>query len=39
HKYTKLLWISMSVLSSGCLLFWVGGKTSTTSLNVERTAG
>lgn len=39
HKYTKLLWISMSVLSSGCLLFWVGGKTSTTSLSVERTAG
>ena len=28
HKYTKLLWISLSVLLSGCLLFWIGGKTS-----------
>ena len=27
HKYTKLLWISLSVLIGGCLLFWVGGKT------------
>ena len=28
HKYTKLLWISLSVLIGGCLLFWLGGKTS-----------
>ena len=28
HKYTKLLWISSAVLVGGCLLFWVGGKTS-----------
>jgi hypothetical protein len=28
HKYTKLLWISLFVLVGGCLLFWVGGKTS-----------
>ena len=27
HKYTKLLWISLSVLIGGCLLFWLGGKT------------
>ncbi|MBN1008714.1 sodium:proline symporter [Amphritea pacifica] len=24
HKYTKLLWISLSVLAGGCLLFWAG---------------
>jgi Na+/proline symporter len=29
HKYTKLLWISLSVLIGGCSFFWVGGKTST----------
>ena len=29
HKYTKLLMISVSVLIGGCLLFWIGGKTST----------
>ena len=28
HKYTKLLWISLAVLVSGCFLFWVGGKVS-----------
>ena len=28
HKYTKLLLISVSVLVGGCLLFWVGGRTS-----------
>ena len=28
HKYTKLLWISITVLVSGCLLFWIGGRTS-----------
>ena len=31
HKYTKLLWISLSVLIGGCLLFWIGGKTSQTA--------
>jgi len=24
HKYTKLLWISATLLTSGCLLFWLG---------------
>lgn len=28
HKYTKLLWISLSVLIGGFLVFWVGGKLS-----------
>jgi len=27
HKYTKLLYISVIVLSSGCLAFWLGTKT------------
>jgi len=27
HKYTKLLYISIIVLSSGCLVFWLGTKT------------
>ncbi|MDH5353166.1 MAG: sodium:proline symporter [Gammaproteobacteria bacterium] len=27
HKYTKLLWLSLTVLIGGCLLFWIGGKT------------
>ncbi|MEH6470804.1 MAG: hypothetical protein V7752_06090 [Halopseudomonas sp.] len=27
HKYTKLLWISVTVLSGGCLAFWIGGVT------------
>ncbi len=31
HKYTKLLMISATVLVGGCLLFWVGGKTSAQS--------
>ncbi len=26
HKYSKLLYISLSVLGSGCLLFWIGSK-------------
>ena len=26
HKYTRLLWISLTVLIGGNLLFWVGGK-------------
>lgn len=25
HKYTKLLWISATVLLGGCLAFWLGG--------------
>ncbi|MFT6915940.1 MAG: Na+/proline symporter [Motiliproteus sp.] len=25
HKYTKLLWISLTILSGGCLAFWIGG--------------
>lgn len=28
HKYTKLLWISLTVLSGGCLFFWLGDKLS-----------
>nr|CAA6821084.1 MAG: Pantothenate:Na+ symporter (TC 2.A.21.1.1) / Sodium-dependent multivitamin transporter [uncultured Thiotrichaceae bacterium] len=28
HKYTKLLWISLTLLVSGNLLFWVGGRLS-----------
>lgn len=28
HKYTKLLWISLTVLIGGCLMFWIGGKLS-----------
>ena len=26
HKYTKLLWISASVMVGGCLSFWLGSK-------------
>ena len=26
HKYTKLLWISVTVLVGGCLAFWLGAK-------------
>jgi len=33
HKYTKLLGISLTVLIGGCLLFWVGGKTSQAAIN------
>lgn len=25
HKYTKLLWISLTVMVGGCLAFWLGG--------------
>ncbi|MCU7918480.1 MAG: sodium:proline symporter [Candidatus Thiodiazotropha sp. (ex Epidulcina cf. delphinae)] len=28
HKYTKLLFISLTVLSLGCLMFWVGDRQS-----------
>lgn len=34
HKYTKLLWISISVLIGGCLLFWVGGKSNSNTVNL-----
>lgn len=27
HKYTKLLYLTISILALGCLSFWVGGKT------------
>ena len=27
HKYTKLLFISATVMTGGCLLFWAGAKT------------
>ncbi|MFK5925393.1 MAG: sodium:proline symporter [Desulfuromusa sp.] len=27
HKYTKLLYLTISVLGIGCLGFWIGGKT------------
>jgi Na+/proline symporter len=32
HKYTKLLFLSLAVLIGGCLVFWVGGKTSQQSV-------
>ena len=32
HKYTKLLFLSLGVLTGGCLVFWVGGKTSQQSV-------
>jgi Na+/proline symporter len=32
HKYTKLLFLSLGVLIGGCLVFWVGGKTSQQSV-------
>jgi hypothetical protein len=32
HKYTKLLLLSLGVLIGGCLVFWVGGKTSQQSV-------
>lgn len=28
HKYTKLLFLSLAVLTGGCLVFWIGGKIS-----------
>jgi len=36
HKYTKLLGISFTVLIGGCLLFWVGGKTSQAAINTAQ---
>ena len=38
HKYTKLLWLSLIVLISGCLLFWIGGKFSRQSTSRFQTA-
>ena len=36
HKYTKLLFLSLGVLIGGCLVFWIGGKTSQlTSLGLK----
>ncbi len=32
HKYTKLLFLSLGVLIGGCLVFWIGGKTSQQSV-------
>lgn len=34
HKYTKLLWISLTVLIGGCAFFWLGDKLSTSKLNI-----
>lgn len=34
HKYTKLLWISLTVLVGGCLFFWFGMKLSGTAKEV-----
>ncbi len=35
HKYTKLLIISFGVLFSGCLLYWIGGKTSAIQTHIK----
>lgn len=29
HKYTKLLWISLTIMIGGCSLFWIGEKLNT----------
>lgn len=34
HKYTKLLYISISVMGSGCVLFWVGERLNNRSTEV-----
>ncbi|MCU7891733.1 MAG: hypothetical protein KZQ78_09010 [Candidatus Thiodiazotropha sp. (ex Ustalcina ferruginea)] len=26
HKYTKLLFISLTVMTGGCLMFWIGNR-------------
>ncbi|MCD6580336.1 MAG: sodium:proline symporter [Desulfuromusa sp.] len=36
HKYTKLLYLTISVLGFGCLGFWIGGKT--TAHTTERSS-
>lgn len=38
HKYTKLLWISLTVLVGGCLLFWAGGKISQQNIVAMQTS-
>ena len=38
HKYTKLLFISITVLIGGCLLFWVGGKTVSSPVKLAQNA-
>ncbi len=35
HKYTKLLWISLTLLVSCNLLFWLGAKTSSSTLRSQ----
>jgi len=34
HKYTRLLFLSLTVLIGGCLLFWVGAKTARKPLTI-----
>jgi len=36
HKYTKLLWISLTVLIGGCAFFWLGDKLSTSKINITQ---
>ncbi len=38
HKYTKLLWISITVLCTGFLSFWIGSKTSSTNIALHTPA-
>lgn len=38
HKYTKLLWISLFVMGTGCLMFWLGSKTTSQRTIAESTA-
>ena len=35
HKYTKLLYLTVTVLGVGCLGFWIGGKTNVDSGDVK----
>ncbi len=35
HKYTKLLYLTLAVMVSGCLGFWVGGRRSTRRITQE----
>ncbi len=37
HKYTKLLYLTISVLGFGCLGFWIGGKTTVRATEEEPT--
>ena len=38
HKYTKLLYLTITVLGFGCLGFWIGGKTAVRATEEEPTA-